>query len=114
MQSSENIATITACLEQIDPASLKYDEWLKVGCAIKNEGGSFDLGTIGAAPTNAITRRSMKENGKALTVTAQELDQSFLSAKNMAVPRLYHSRLNHGYWAGMTLLGMTGRKTYAL
>lgn len=35
--------TIRECLAQIDPRSLQYDDWLKVGAAIKHEGGSVDL-----------------------------------------------------------------------
>ena len=30
-------------LRQINPAALEYDQWLKVGAAIKHEGGSVDL-----------------------------------------------------------------------
>jgi regulatory protein RepA len=29
-----------ACLKEFSPVSLKYDDWLAVGCAIKNAGGS--------------------------------------------------------------------------
>ena len=38
-----NIEVIAECLNQINPASLQYDEWLQIGAAIKHEGGSVDL-----------------------------------------------------------------------
>ncbi len=38
-----NLEIITSCLPQINPASLQYDDWLKIGAAIKHEGGSVDL-----------------------------------------------------------------------
>ena len=38
-----NLEIIQDCLRQIDPRALQYDDWLKVGAAIKHEGGSVDL-----------------------------------------------------------------------
>ena len=35
-----DIETIMECLPQINPAILEYDEWLAVGMAIKDAGGS--------------------------------------------------------------------------
>lgn len=38
-----DIETIMECLPQINPAILEYDEWLAVGMAIKDAGGSVQL-----------------------------------------------------------------------
>lgn len=38
-----NIEIISECLRQIDPAALQYDDWLKIGAAIKHEGGEVAL-----------------------------------------------------------------------
>ncbi len=38
-----NIEIISECLGQIDPAALQYDDWLKIGAAIKHEGGEVAL-----------------------------------------------------------------------
>lgn len=38
-----NLEIIQSCLDQIAPAQLQYDDWLKIGAAIKYEGGSADL-----------------------------------------------------------------------
>lgn len=38
-----NLEIITACLQQITPASLQYDDWLKVGAAVKHEGGTVEI-----------------------------------------------------------------------
>jgi regulatory protein RepA len=35
--------TMEECLRQIPPSALDYDEWLQVGCAIKNAGGTVDM-----------------------------------------------------------------------
>ena len=38
-----NLEIILECLEQIAPAQLQYDDWLKVGAALKYEGGSPEI-----------------------------------------------------------------------
>ena len=38
-----NLEIITSCLQQINPASLQYDDWLKIGAAIKHEGGDVSI-----------------------------------------------------------------------
>ena len=38
-----NLEIIKECLDQIPAASLEYHDWLKIGSAIKHEGGTVDL-----------------------------------------------------------------------
>lgn len=40
---NEELETIAICLESLSAASLDYEEWLKVGIAIKNSGGTVEM-----------------------------------------------------------------------
>lgn len=38
-----DLEIIAQCLPQINPAALEYDEWLAVGMAVKQAGGSVEM-----------------------------------------------------------------------